>query len=90
MPGLMDSHVHQAYESRFFGDRQGRVSLAWGITSTLSVGDQVYRAMEDRDSLRAGARVGPRFYATGSRSTGRGSTTTSCGRPRATPRSSAS
>ena len=65
MPGLMDSHVHQAYESRFFGDRQGRMSLAWGITSTLSVGDQVYRAMEDRDSLRAGARVGPRFYATG-------------------------
>ncbi|WP_426245015.1 amidohydrolase family protein [Nocardioides sp. LHG3406-4] len=65
MPGLMDSHVHQAYESRFFGDRQGRVSLAWGITSTLSVGDQVYRAMEDRDSLRAGERVGPRFYATG-------------------------
>ena len=65
MPGLMDSHVHQAYESRFFGDRQGRTSLAWGITSTLSVGDQAYRAMEDRDSLRAGERVGPRFYATG-------------------------
>lgn len=65
MPGLMDSHVHQAYESRFLGDRQGRMSLAWGVTSTLSVGDQVYRAMEDRDSLRAGARVGPRFYATG-------------------------
>ncbi|WP_202619138.1 amidohydrolase family protein [Ornithinimicrobium cavernae] len=65
MPGLMDSHVHQAYESRFFGDRQGRISLAYGITSTLSVGDQVYRAMEDRDSLDAGERVGPRFYATG-------------------------
>lgn len=65
MPGLMDSHVHQAYESRFYGDRQGRISLAYGVTSTLSVGDQVYRAMEDRDSLRAGARVGPRFYATG-------------------------
>nr|WP_306237708.1 amidohydrolase family protein [Ornithinimicrobium sp. HY1745] len=65
MPGLMDSHVHQAYQSRFFGDRQGRISLAYGITSTLSVGDQVYRAMEDRDSLDAGERVGPRFYATG-------------------------
>ena len=65
MPGLMDAHVHQAYESRFFGDRQGRLSLSYGITSTLSVGDQVYRAMEDRDALRAGARVGPRFYATG-------------------------
>lgn len=65
MPGLMDSHVHQEYESRFYGDRQGRVSLAYGITSTLSVGDQVYRAMEDRESLDSGARVGPRFYATG-------------------------
>jgi YD repeat-containing protein len=65
MPGLMDSHVHQEYESRFYGDRQGRVSLAYGITSTLSVGDQVYRAREDRESLDSGARVGPRFYATG-------------------------
>jgi Tol biopolymer transport system component len=65
MPGLMDSHVHQEYESRFYGDRQGRVSLAYGITSTMSVGDQVYRAMEDREALEAGERVGPRFYATG-------------------------
>ncbi|EIE99154.1 periplasmic component of the Tol biopolymer transport system [Saccharomonospora glauca K62] len=65
MPGLMDSHVHQEYESRFYGDRQGRISLAYGITSTLSVGDQVYRALEDRESLDSGARVGPRFYATG-------------------------
>ncbi len=65
MPGLMDSHVHQAYESRFFGDRQGRISLAYGITSSLSVGDQVYRALEDRDALDAGERIGPRFYATG-------------------------
>ncbi len=65
MPGLMDAHVHQEYESRFFGDRQGRINLAYGVTSTLSVGDQVYRALEDRDSLEAGERVGPRFYATG-------------------------
>ncbi|WP_298180344.1 amidohydrolase family protein [Saccharomonospora sp.] len=65
MPGLMDSHVHQEYESRFYGDRQGRISLAYGITSTLSVGDQVYRAVEDRESLASGSRVGPRFYATG-------------------------
>jgi Tol biopolymer transport system component/imidazolonepropionase-like amidohydrolase len=65
MPGLMDSHVHQEYESRFYGDRQGRVSLSYGITSTMSVGDQVYRAVEDREALDAGERVGPRFYATG-------------------------
>lgn len=65
MPGLMDAHVHQALESRFFGDRQGRINLAYGVTSTLSVGDQGYRALEDRDSIDAGERVGPRFYATG-------------------------
>ncbi|WP_040922865.1 amidohydrolase family protein [Saccharomonospora xinjiangensis] len=65
LPGLMDSHVHQEYESRFYGDRQGRISLAYGITSTLSVGDQVYRAVEDRESLDSGSRVGPRFHATG-------------------------
>lgn len=65
MPGLWDSHVHQEYASRFFGDRQGRLSLSYGITSTVSVGDQVYRAMEDREALEAGERVGPNFYATG-------------------------
>ncbi|MGP4019353.1 LpqB family beta-propeller domain-containing protein [Saccharopolyspora sp. 5N708] len=65
MPGLMDSHVHQEHESRFYGDRQGRISLAYGVTSTMSVGDQVYRAMEDREALTAGDRIGPRFYATG-------------------------
>jgi hypothetical protein len=57
--------VHQEYASRFFGDRQGRLSLAYGITSTLSVGDQVYRAMEDQEALESGERVGPRFFATG-------------------------
>jgi hypothetical protein len=35
------------------------------VTSTLSVGDIVYRAIEDRESLRSGNRVGPRFFATG-------------------------
>lgn len=65
MPGLWDAHVHQEYASRFWGDRQGRLNLAFGITTTLSVGDQAYRAMEDREALRAGERVGPRFFATG-------------------------
>ncbi|WP_312976639.1 amidohydrolase family protein [Corynebacterium sp.] len=65
MPGLMDAHIHQGLESRFFGDRQGRINLAYGVTSTLSVGDQAYRAMENRDAVDAGKRAGPRFYATG-------------------------
>lgn len=65
MPGLMDAHIHQGLESRFLGDRQGRINLAYGVTSTLSVGDQAYRAMENRDAVDAGKRAGPRFYATG-------------------------
>lgn len=65
IPGLIDSHVHQTYDARFFGDRQGRISLAYGVTSTISVGDRVYHAMEDREALAAGERVGPRFFATG-------------------------
>jgi Tol biopolymer transport system component/cytosine/adenosine deaminase-related metal-dependent hydrolase len=65
MPGLTDAHVHQEYESRFIGDRQGRLNLAYGVTSTISMGDSAYRAIEDRESLQAGERVGPRFYASG-------------------------
>jgi Tol biopolymer transport system component len=65
MPGLMDAHIHQGLESRFLGDRQGRINLAYGVTSTLSMGDQAYRAMENRDAVDAGQRVGPRFYSTG-------------------------
>jgi Tol biopolymer transport system component len=65
IPGLWDTHVHQENEARLFGDRTGRGFLAYGVTSTLSVGDKVYRAVEDREALRAGARVGPRFFAMG-------------------------
>lgn len=65
LPGLVDMHVHQEYSAKFFGDRQGRISLAYGITTTHSTGDPVYRAVEDRESLRSGARVGPRLFTTG-------------------------
>lgn len=65
LPGLIDMHVHQEYAAKFFGDRQGRISLAYGITATHSTGDPVYRAIEDRESLRSGARVGPRLFTTG-------------------------
>jgi Tol biopolymer transport system component len=65
IPGLWDNHVHQQVESRLFGDRTGRGWLAYGVTSTVSVGDQVYRAVEDREAIQAGARVGARFFAMG-------------------------
>ena len=65
IPGLWDNHVHQQVESRLFGDRTGRGWLAYGVTSTVSVGDQVYRAAEDREAIQAGARVGARYFAMG-------------------------
>ena len=65
IPGLWDTHVHQTYAARSFGDRQGRINLAYGITSTVSAGDYVYRAVEEREALQSGNRVGPRFFATG-------------------------
>ncbi|WP_020672243.1 amidohydrolase family protein [Amycolatopsis nigrescens] len=64
-PGLIDMHNHQHMRSRSFGDRQGRLLLSFGITTTRSTGDPAYRALEDREALTAGARVGPRFFMTG-------------------------
>lgn len=65
IPGLWDNHVHQTTSSRFFGDRQGRINLAYGVTSVLSRGDLAYHAIEGRESLKSGDRVGPRFFASG-------------------------
>lgn len=65
IPGLWDNHVHQTTSARFFGDRQGRINLAYGVTSVLSRGDLVYRAIEGRESLQSGDRIGPRFFASG-------------------------
>ncbi|RLK59513.1 amidohydrolase family protein [Actinokineospora cianjurensis] len=64
-PGLVDVHNHQQMRSKTFGDRQGRLLLSYGITATRSTGDAVYRAVEDRESLAAGTRVGPRYFMTG-------------------------
>lgn len=65
IPGLWDTHVHYTYSDRYFGNRIGRINLAYGITSTISNGDRAYNAIEQRESLQAGARMGPRFFAAG-------------------------
>ncbi|MEV0679044.1 amidohydrolase family protein [Actinosynnema sp. NPDC050436] len=64
-PGLVDMHVHQEMRAKYVGDRLGRLLLSYGITTTRSTGDPVYRAVEDREALDAGARTGPRFFMTG-------------------------
>lgn len=65
LPGLWESHTHEWIEGKFYGDRLGRLWLSYGVTTLNSVGDPLYRAAETRESFASGARVGPRFFATG-------------------------
>jgi Tol biopolymer transport system component/imidazolonepropionase-like amidohydrolase len=65
MPGLIDIHNHWHLRGRQWGDRQGRLWLSYGITTTRSPGDPVYQMLETREALEAGTRVGPRYLGTG-------------------------
>ncbi|MEV0622120.1 amidohydrolase family protein [Nonomuraea sp. NPDC050404] len=65
LPGLIDMHVHAHLRGRFLAGRQGRLWLAFGITSIRSPGDPVYRAIEEREAVAAGRRTGPRYFGTG-------------------------
>jgi Tol biopolymer transport system component len=65
IPGLWESHTHEWISGKFYGDRLGRLWLAYGITELQSQGDPVYRAVETREAFGSGERVGPRFFASG-------------------------
>lgn len=65
MPGLIDAHNHWHLRGRQWGDRQGRLWLAYGITTTRSPGDPAYQLVETREALAAGTRTGPRLFGTG-------------------------
>jgi len=62
MPGLIEGHGHQQKES---GTLFGRAFLAYGITTVRSPGAVPYEALEDRESMESGRRVGPRVFLTG-------------------------
>ena len=64
-PGLWESHTHQWISGKFYGDKLGRLWLAYGVTELQSQGDPAYRAVETREAFASGARVGPRYFATG-------------------------
>jgi imidazolonepropionase-like amidohydrolase len=63
MPGLWDAHVHQELDRSFLGARQGAQQLAYGVTTTVSMGDPAYAALEDREALASGRRIGPRLFS---------------------------
>ncbi|MCP2164015.1 WD40-like Beta Propeller Repeat [Goodfellowiella coeruleoviolacea] len=65
IPGLIDMHNHRQMPGHGYGDRQGRLWLALGFTTTRSPGDPAYHMVEERESVQSGARVGPRYFATG-------------------------
>ncbi|HWF48706.1 MAG TPA: amidohydrolase family protein [Bryobacteraceae bacterium] len=65
IPGLWESHTHQYIEGKFYGARLGRLWMAYGVTELQSQGDPAYRAIETREAYASGARVGPRYFATG-------------------------
>ncbi|HKC60820.1 MAG TPA: amidohydrolase family protein [Myxococcales bacterium] len=65
LPGLWESHTHEWIEGKFYGDKLGRLWLAYGVTTLNSVGDPAYRAVETRESFTSGSRTGPRYFATG-------------------------
>ena len=65
MPGLVDMHTHRQMQGYSYGDRQGRLWLAMGVTSTRSPGAPAYHMVEDREAIDAGLRLAPRHFASG-------------------------
>ena len=66
MPGLWENHAHpNSHNSIYYGDRMGRLWLAYGITELRDMADNAYRAAEEREAFDAGAAAGPRLFPTG-------------------------
>src|SRR5215469_3311375 len=66
LPGLFENHVHaDSDNSIYYGDRMGRLWLAYGITELRGIADNAYRAVEHKESYLAGVAAGPRVFNTG-------------------------
>jgi Tol biopolymer transport system component len=65
MPGLWESHAHNDSDnSIYYGDRMGRLWLAYGVTSVRGLADNAYRALQHREAYLADAANGPRLFTT--------------------------
>ncbi|MER6913517.1 amidohydrolase family protein [Streptomyces sp. NPDC000594] len=63
LPGLWDAHVHPWQYT--YGARQGALWLAYGITTTVSLGGFAYEQARLREDIAAGLLAAPRLLATG-------------------------
>ena len=62
MPGLFEMHTHLWSH---YGERIGRLWLAYGITGLRETGGDPATSLEQRETWRAGRRPGPMFFITG-------------------------
>ncbi|MGQ0734908.1 MAG: amidohydrolase family protein, partial [Acidobacteriota bacterium] len=62
LPGLIESHAHL---SKGYGEVLGRIWLSFGVTTVRNPAANPFEALEDREAIDAGVRVGPRVFATG-------------------------
>jgi Tol biopolymer transport system component len=66
LPGLFENHVHADSDNGiYYGDRMGRLWLAYGITELRGIADNAYRAVEHKESYVSGTATGPRVFNTG-------------------------
>ncbi len=63
IPGLIEMHTHPWAPA--FGNRFGRVHLAYGVTTVRIPAGPTYRTIAEREAILAGRRVGPRVFLTG-------------------------
>jgi Tol biopolymer transport system component/imidazolonepropionase-like amidohydrolase len=62
MPGLIEMHAHLSPD---YGERLGRIFLAYGITAVRNPASDGFESLEQKESIGAGIRRGPRVFATG-------------------------
>lgn len=65
IPGMVEIHAHRQMAGYGYGDREGRLWLSLGVTTTRSPGSPAYQMVEDREAIDSGHRLGPRYWSTG-------------------------
>src|SRR4029453_3635158 len=62
LPGLIESHAHH---SSNYGERFGRIWLAYGITTVRNPAVAAFEGQQLREIFDSGAQPGPRIFTTG-------------------------
>lgn len=65
MPGLIEAHHHREMQGYEYGSRQAAMWLSLGVTMTRSPGSPAYHMVHEREAVQCGARLAPRYLATG-------------------------